>query len=116
MTTKGSATTLRTGGLVSPPTTLVGRVKSFSGASTSQATLDGTYDGSLGEQVDLEFRVRRGGILGQDDTEIEVFDDHGTRIDQLKIEKENPTEVFTLSVGLQVRFSSGDRSAFSSTS
>jgi hypothetical protein len=107
VTTAGSPTPLQTFGLKSAPTSLSGVVKDFTGSSTSQATLNGTYDGSLGEQVGLTFVVIGGGSLGSQDVRVDVFDDQGTRTDRIDIDEEGSADVFTLSMGLDVQFSPG---------
>ncbi len=80
---------------------------SFAGTSTADVTLGGTYDGSLGTNVELTFLVHRGGTLGEDDVTLRVFDDFGVEVDDIDIKKEDAGDTFQLTSGVSFTVGAG---------
>lgn len=64
------------------PTSFGPRGPAWQGFSVPNATVDGVYDGSNGDQT-LTFKVTRSGIVGTSAVRVDVFDEGGTRIDRL---------------------------------
>lgn len=58
------------------------RGPAWEGLSVPNATVDGLYDGSNGDQT-LTFKVTRSGIVGTTAVRVDVFDESGTRLDRL---------------------------------
>lgn len=121
ITTSASAANLRSTEEVNTETGLSTGISSanssFEGASTSQATIGGSYDGSLGNDT-VTFSVTKGGNVGGPytealgllpaDLEVEVRDGSGALIDTLSFSEETPVgEEMALSTGLAVSFSGG---------
>ena len=79
----------------------------WTGASTAQPTLGGEYDGSSGTDT-LTFKVKKGGSLGSDLIQIQVFDSNNNQIDSLNFKKQDGIDTpQTLANGLTVSFSDG---------
>jgi hypothetical protein len=76
--------------------------------STAQPTIGGEYDGSSGSDT-LTFKVKKGGTLGGDLIQIEVYDSNNNQIDSLNFKKQDGVNTpYTLSNGLTVTFGEGD--------
>ncbi len=57
-------------------------VSSFGGASTTTGELDGTYDGSLGDET-LTFTVTAGGVVGTSPVLIQITDSQSSTVDSI---------------------------------
>jgi hypothetical protein len=80
----------------------------WTGASTAQPTIGGEYDGSSGTDT-LTFTVKKGGTLGGDLVQINVYDSNNNQIDSLNFKKQDGIDTpYTLSNGLTVTFGEGD--------
>jgi hypothetical protein len=80
----------------------------WTGASTSQMTISGEYDGSNGTDT-LSFEVTRGGTRGSDNLQIKVYDSARNVVGIIGPKKNDPVDTqYTLSNGLVVTFSDGD--------
>jgi len=80
----------------------------WTGASTAQPTIGGEYDGSSGTDT-LTFTVKKGGTLGGDLIQINVYDSNNNQIDSLNFKKQDGIDTpYTLSNGLTVTFGEGD--------
>ncbi len=76
--------------------------------STAQATIGGIYDGSNGTMT-LTFEVDKGGIHGEDNLKIKVFDPDGNELEEIDIRKSDPIDKqYTLNNGLILTISEGD--------
>ncbi len=76
--------------------------------STAAATVSGSYDGSDGQGT-LRFEVDRAGTHGQDDLKIRVFNEAGDRIDEFKINKEDPlNRAYAMSNGIEITLGVGE--------
>lgn len=79
----------------------------WTGASTSNPTVGGFYNGDQGTDT-LTFRVDRAGVQTVSNVRVDVYDSGGTRIDRINVQQNNPVdEVYTLSNGLTVEFDGG---------
>ena len=79
----------------------------WTGASTAQPTIGGEYDGSSGSDT-LTFKVKKGGSVGSDLIQIQVFDSNNNQIDSLNFKKQDGVDTpQTLSNGLELTFSDG---------
>jgi hypothetical protein len=77
-------------------------------SSTAQPTIGGEYDGSSGTDT-LTFQVKKGGTLGGDLIQINVYDSNNNQIDSLNFKKQDGINTpYTLSNGLTVTFGEGD--------
>ena len=83
---------------------------SISGTSTSLVTVDGVYDGSLGDDV-LTFTVKQGGtVTGGKNMRLEVRSSSNALVDQVQLGGNDPAGTeYLLSSGLRVSFSDGTR-------
>jgi hypothetical protein len=80
----------------------------WSGASTSQATISGDYDGSNGTDT-LRFEVTRGGTHGKANLQLKVYDSNNTQIDKIDIRKNDAVDKqYTMDNGLVLTFGAGD--------
>ncbi len=80
----------------------------WTGTSTAQPTIGGEYDGSSGTDT-LTFTVKKGGTLGGDLVQINVYDSSNNQIDSLNFKKQDGIDTpYTLSNGLTVTFGEGD--------
>ncbi|MDH3882722.1 MAG: hypothetical protein OET63_00795 [Desulfobacterales bacterium] len=81
----------------------------WTGASTSQATISGEYDGSNGTDT-LRFEVARGGTRGgKANLQVKVYDSNNTEIDKIDIRKSDSIDKqYTMNNGLVVTFGAGD--------
>ena len=107
--TPGTPTTLESTEEVNASTTAYSTdPPEWTGASTAQATIGGEYDGSSGTDT-LTFKVKKGGTLGGDLIQIQVFDSNNNQIDSLNFKKADGIDTpYTLSNGLTVTFGEGD--------
>jgi hypothetical protein len=79
----------------------------WTGTSTAQPTIGGEYDGSSGTDT-LTFKVKKGGTLGGDLIQINVYDSNNNQIDSLNFKKQDSVNTpYTLSNGLTVTFGEG---------
>jgi hypothetical protein len=79
----------------------------WTGTSTAQPTIGGEYDGSSGTDT-LTFKVKKGGTLGGDLIQINVYDSNDNQIDTLNFKKQDSVNTpYTLSNGLTVTFGEG---------
>lgn len=76
----------------------------FSGLSTTEATVGGTYGGSRGDTT-LSFNVKKAGVVGVDNVIIDV-QDNGTKIDTLTFNGA-AGQTLTTSTGLTLSLSDG---------
>ena len=80
----------------------------WGGASTAEATLDGTYDGSEGTGT-LTFLVTRAGTHVTDHLEISVLDSGMQEIESIFVNKNDPLDQeYSLSFGLVFTLGTGD--------
>ena len=80
----------------------------WSGLSTAEATVSGSYDGSDGQGT-LTFEVRRAGTHGEDNLRIRVLGPDGSTIENIDIDRHDPiNQLYGLSNGLSVTFSAGE--------
>ena len=81
----------------------------ISGSSSSEATIDGAYTGTIDDTLSFKVKKATGtGVVGTDNIDVEVRDGAGNKTDTIKLKNNTPpgTE-FTLSSGLVVTFSVG---------
>ena len=107
--TTGTSTTLQSTEEVNTSTTAYSTdPPEWTGASTAQPTISGEYDGSSGTDT-LTFKVKKGGTLGGDLIQIEIFDSNHNQIDSLNFKKQDGIDTpLALSNGLTVSFSEGN--------
>jgi hypothetical protein len=81
----------------------------WSGASTTQPTVSGEYDGSNGTDT-LTFQVTKAGAIGSNrNLQLKVYDSNNSQIDLVTIRRgDSAGTEYTLSNGLTVSFSDGD--------
>ena len=80
----------------------------WTGLSTAEATVSGSYDGSDGQGI-LTFEVRRAGTHGEHDLRIRVLGPDGSNIENINIDKHDPqNQVYVLSNGLTISLGAGD--------
>ena len=106
--TTGTPTTLESTEEVNAATTAYSTdPPEWTGASTAQAIIGGEYDGSSGDDT-LTFKVKKGGELGGDLIQIEIYDSNNNQIDSLNFKKQDSVGTpYTLSNGLTVTFDEG---------
>jgi hypothetical protein len=106
--TTGTPTTLESTEEVNASTTAYSTdPPDWTGASTAQPTIGGEYDGSSGTDT-LTFKVKKGGTLGGDLIQINVYDSNNNQIDSLNFKKQDSVDTpYTLSNGLTVTFGEG---------
>ena len=106
--TPGTPTTLESTEEVNATTTAYSTdAPEWTGTSTAQPTIDGEYDGSSGDDT-LTFKVKKGGTLGGDLIQINVYDSNNNQIDSLNFKKQDSNTIYNLSNGLTVTFGEGD--------
>lgn len=107
--TTGTPTTLQSTEEVNASTTAYSTDSpEWTGASTAQPTISGEYDGSSGTDT-LTFSVKKGGTLGGDLIQINIYDSSNNQIDSLNFRKADGINTpYTLSNGLTVSFGEGD--------
>lgn len=107
--TTGTPTTLESTEEVNASTTAYSTdPPEWTGTSTAQPTIGGEYDGSSGTDT-LTFSVKKGGTLGGDLIQINVYDSSNNQIDSLNFKKADGINTpYTLSNGLTVTFGEGD--------
>ncbi len=80
----------------------------FTGGSTAQATISGTYDGDNGTDT-LTFNVIMGGTHGTDKLKLNVFDSNNNQIDTININKNDAIDKqYSLANGLVLTLGEGD--------
>ena len=80
----------------------------FTGASTTEATIGGIYDGSNGTAT-LTFRVTKGGTHGVSNIHVRVYDPAEVEIDFFNVKSNDPINmVYTLANGLTFTLGAGD--------
>jgi hypothetical protein len=106
--TTGTPTTLESAEEVNASTTAYSTdPPEWTGTSTAQPTIGGEYDGSSGTDT-LTFKVKKGGTLGGDLIQINVYDSNNNQIDSLNFKKQDSVNTpYTLSNGLTVTFGEG---------
>lgn len=78
----------------------------FSGASTSVATVTGTWEGGTDER--LRMRALSGGVVGQDDIVMELRNEAGDQTEFFTLRAiDGPDAAWTFDNGLTVRFGAG---------
>jgi len=107
--TTGTPTTLESTEEVNASTTAYATDPTqWTGTSTAQPTIGGEYDGSSGSDT-LSFQVKKGGTLGGDLVQINVYDSSNNQIGSLNFKKQDGINTpYTLSNGLTVTFGEGD--------
>jgi hypothetical protein len=107
--TTGTPTTLESTEEVNASTTAYSTdPPEWTGTSTAQPTIGGEYDGSSGTDT-LTFSVKKGGTLGGDLIQINVYDSSNNQIDSLNFKKADGINTpYALSNGLTVTFGEGD--------
>ena len=106
--TPGTPTTLESTEEVNATTTAYSTdAPEWTGTSTAQPTIGGEYDGSSGDNT-LTFKVKKGGTLGGDLIQINVYDSNNNQIDSLNFKKQDSNTIYNLSNGLTVTFGEGD--------
>ena len=106
--TPGTPTTLESTEEVNAATTAYSTdAPEWTGTSTAQPTIGGEYDGSSGDNT-LTFKVKKGGTLGGDLIQINVYDSNNNQIDSLNFKKQDSNTIYNLSNGLTVTFGEGD--------
>jgi len=107
--TTGTPTTLESTEEVNASTTAYSTdTPEWTGASTAPPAISGEYDGSSGTDT-LTFKVKKGGTLGGDLVQIEIYDSNNTQIDSLNFKKQDGINTpYALSNGLTVTFGEGD--------
>jgi len=79
----------------------------WTGTSTAQPAISGEDDGASGDDT-LTFKVKKGGNLGGDLIQIEIYDSNNNQIDSLNFRKQDSVNTpYTLSNGLTVTFGEG---------
>jgi len=107
--TTGTPTTLQSTEEVNASTTAYSTdPPEWTRTSTAQPTIGGEYDGSSGTDT-LTFEVKKGGTLGGDLIQINIYDSSNNQIDSLNFKKQDGINTpYTLSNGLTVTFGEGD--------
>ncbi len=84
---------------------------SFTGSSTSLATIGGIYDGDNGTDT-LTFTVTTGGVVGVSPVlALEVRDSHDQLVETINLNLYQADDIYTLQNGLELSFSSGTLTA-----
>jgi len=106
--TPGTPTTLESTEEVNATTTAYSTdAPEWTGTSTAQPTIAGEYDGASGTDT-LTFKVKKGGTLGGDLIQINVYDSNNNQIDSLNFKKQDSGTIYNLSNGLTITFGEGD--------
>lgn len=89
------------------PTSFTPFSPAFRGSSTASPLFGGIYDGTQGDDT-LSFRVKKTGIVGVDEIDIEVRDGQGAKFETVTfLATDLPGTVKTLSNGLTLSLSAG---------
>jgi hypothetical protein len=107
--TTGTPTTLQSTEEVNASTTAYSTdPPEWTGNTNAQPTIGGEYDGSSGTDT-LTFLVKKGGTLGGDLIQINVYDSNNNQIGSLNFKKADGINTpYALSNGLTVTFGEGD--------